>query len=324
MYPIDLSSIASSASDIKNLAKESEISSQTNFHFESFVNDNHNYVIAAVDGSNHNIKGNNCVFSTMRAGYLLYQYGKEIKSSIDPIKAEFMVNDDVKDIGFQYKHEYYFHSITGEIPSGQVEYDKVVERIRTLLEWDKVKYLIQTLHKGDIIIFDGSLISGEISTSHEFFSQLTDIAKSKGISLVGLSKDTSLSMGGIPIPLVLQKASRTQCPEQNWFVSIEDTHFVRFITQKEHIFRVDAVLPPGLEMKTLLSRIGAYCYDSISLGYPYPMQLIHNSVLIKENQRNYCFNLFKQQCRENQVSESTFNQLFSIYHQQLDKIAKGR
>lgn len=309
---------------MRKLVNDSQSYSQNDFSFESFEIENHPYTIAAIDGSHHNIKGMSFVFSTLRAGYLLYQNGNLIKSAIDPIKIEFIMNNDVNPVGFRYKHEYYFHNITGEIPTGKLEYEKVTERIRTLLEWEKVKFLIQTLKKDDIIIFDGSLISGEISTSHEFVRQLSQIAQDKGIALVGLSKDTSLSMETAPVPIVLQKAAKKHHPNRNWFVSYNDTYFVRFSKQKDLIFRMDTVTPPDLDMKTLLSRIGAYCYDPATPGYPYPMQKIHDSVRISELERDYCFGLFKKECQKSDLPNETVHQLFSIYHNQLDKISFGR
>lgn len=324
MYKIDLESMQNALSDVSRLVTDSRDFSRAEFEFKSFEAANHPYTIAAIDGSNHNIKGMNFVFSTLRAGYILYQNGKEIKSAIDPIKIEFIMNNEVERLGFRYKHEYYFHNITGEIPSGQVEFDKVTERIRTLMEWEKVKHLVQTLQRNDIIVFDGSLISGEISTSHEFVHQLYKIAQDKGISLVGLSKDTSLSIESAPIPLVIRKAAEEKHPNKNWFTSYRDTYFVRFSKTKDLIFRMDAVLPPELDMETLISRLGACCYDPATLGYPYPMQKIHDAVRISELERNYCFDLFKRECQKSNLPQETLNQIFTIYHNQLDKISYGR
>jgi len=324
MYNIDIDSIQQALTDIKQLVTDSDTQSEAHFSFQSFQNANHSHTIAAIDGSHHNIKGMSFLFSTLRAGYLLYQNGKCIKNAIDPIKIEFILNNDVKHMGFRAKHERYFYQVTGESSSGNLEFDKVTERIRTLLEWDKVKYLIQTLNRDDIIIFDGSLISGEISTSHEFVRQLSEMAQSKGITLVGLSKDTSLSIETAPIPLVLQKAAAKQRPNQNWFTTYQDTHFVRFSKQRDLIFRVDAVLPPDLTLETVLSRIGAYCYDPATPGYPYPMQKIHDSVRISELERNYCYDVFKKECQKLHLPKHTLQQIFSIYHNQLDKISLGR
>lgn len=309
---------------MKRLVNDTNEHSQESFTFQAFMATNHNHTIAAIDGSHNNIKGMNFIFSALRAGYLLYQDGKLVKKAVDPIKVEFIMNNDVYPVGFLHKHEQYYHQITGDIPTGKLEWEKVTERIRTLLEWDKVKYLVQTLHKGDIIIFDGSLISGEISTSHEFVNQLKRLAQDKGISLVGLSKDTSLSIGTSPLPILLKKAAESQHPNQNWFTAYKDTYFVRFSKQKELIFRVDAVLPKDVEMETILGQIGAYCYDPATPGYPFPMQKIHDGVRISEMERDYCFELFQKECYKSDLPKDTVQQIFTIYHDQLDKISYGR
>lgn len=331
MFNIDPKSMSKALEGVKKVVYDNERNSKHDFKFESFKVKNHPFTLAAIDGSNHNIRGTNFVFSTLRTGYHLFQKGLLFESNIEPIKIEFIMNNEDPDVGYEYIHEWYYHQITGEIPNGRLDFDKVTERIRTLMEWEKVAFLIEKLTKNDIIIFDGSLISGEISTSHEFFSSLVAKAKEKGIALVGLSKDTSLSIDSASLPSVLNESSKIHHPDKNWFVeyegdgeNVDSVYFVKFSKLKDLIFRIDAIVPDHLELIDIVSWVGSYCYDKTLFGYPFPMQKIHDSVRISEAERDYAFGLFKQECLRSGVSPDTFEKMFSIYHNKLDIKSIGR
>lgn len=324
VFNVDHSSLEQAFKSAQKVVQDNEKNSQQDFLFHSFQVENHPHVLAAIDGSNHNIRGTNFVFSTLRTGFHLFEKGKCVSSKIEPIIVEFVMNNEDKDVGYGYIHERYYHRITGEIPSGKLDFDKVTERIRTLLEWEKVSLLIEELDKGDIIIFDGSLISGEISTSHEFYDGLEARAMEKGIALVGLSKDTSLSIDAASLPSVLHDSSKLHHPNKNWLVSYEDTHFVKFSKFKDLIFRIDAIVPEHLTLVDIVSWVGSYCFDQMLFGYPYPMQKIHDSVRISEAERDHAFGLFKQTCIRGGIHPHTFDKMFSIYHDKLDIKSFGR
>lgn len=324
MISIDQQSLVGAIDDMKKLIKDSQTSSEIDFGFTSFKAKNHDYKIAAIDGSHHNINGANFILSTLRAGTLFYQRGQLIEEDIDPIKIELIMNNKAPVVGFEYKHEKYYQEIIGDIPNGNLKFDKVAERIRTLLEWKKINESIDKLDAGDIIIFDGSLISGEISTSHTYVNELFDRTKEKGIAVVGLSKDTSLSIESAPLPVALSASSAKHHPNQNWFVEYEGNYFVNFSTKSEQIFRVDAVFGDNTTIEEILVKIGAYCFDPAIFGYPYPMQKIHDAVRISEMDVKYCEEIFKSSCQKAGVHPDVVNQLFSIYHDQLDIISHGR
>lgn len=326
MYEINRDSLAHSVKSIKKVFSDNKKHSKTDFKFIPFTVENHPGTLAAIDGSNNSIKGINFVLAVIRTGHLLYKDGKEIEKNIDPLTLEFIMNNQDLEVGFEYIHERYYHSITGEIPRGILAFDKVVERIRTLLEWKKVSDLIDRLTKDDIIIFDGSLISGEISTSHEYFESLTSRAKKKGIILVGLSKDTSLSIDSSSVRDVLSASSKLHLPDSNWFVNYEEqgVFFVRFSHARDIIYRIDAVVPDHLTMEKVVSWVGSYAFSNFSFGYPYPMQRIHESVLIKEAQKDFAFGEFKSMALKNGVSHEEFNKMFDIYHDRMDILSLGR
>jgi hypothetical protein len=311
--------------DIEKVVLDGGKHAQEAYPFESFKARNADYKLAVIDGSNHSIRGMNFTFAALRTGYHIYHGGEKIDESVDPITVELLANHNDPDIGFEKKFETYYKRVVGEKPVGYPEFDKTPERIRTLCEWQKLIELIDRLDAGDVIVFDGTLISGVLTTTHAFFNGLADRARAKGITLVGLSKDTSLSIGTAPVPIVLLESSNLHYPNKNWFVEFRPgTYFVRFTRQNQLVFRLDVVLSGEETIDTLLSKIGAYCFDQTTLGYPFPLQNIHDAVRISEMERDECFAYFKDEYRKAGLNARVFEEIFQIYHDQLDIISFGR
>lgn len=319
MPEIDIGTVQKAVSLMQQMLQESDQHSIKTYDFQPFQAKNSSSKIGAIDGSHHNIQGTHFVFSSIRSGYQIYQDGHLTEEDISRTKIEILTKSN-----FRERHEEYFYNITGDKPQGMMEFDKSAERIRTLLEWDKVKRLVEDLSDGDVIIFDGSMISGVISTNKLFFEELETKAKEKGITLAGLSKDTSLMIGNTSVPRVLSKAAERQCPDSDWFVPYEDTYFVKFKDDTDFIFRLDLVLPEKYQAIDVIEKIAAYCYDPAIQGFPFPMQTIHDAVRISEQQVHECLDYFKEQCVENSIPLHFVDELFKIYHDQLDKISYGR
>lgn len=325
MIHIDSLSMKNAIQDIEKVVLDGHKHAQERYPFESFKAKNQSFQLAVIDGSNHSIRGMNFSFTTIRTGYHIYENGQEMERKIDPIFVELLANLKDPNIGFEAKFLAYYQRIVGDNPISFPEFDKTSERIRTLCEWQKLIELIDRLGKGDVIVFDGTLISGVITTTHKFFNGIADHAREKGITLVGLSKDTSLSIDTAPVPLVLLESSALYHPEKNWFVEFRPgTYFVRFTKQADLVFRLDVVLSGEETIESLLSKIGAYCFDFATLGYPYPLQNIHDAVRISEMERDECFEVFKEEYKKAGLSPQVFEDIFQIYHDQLDTISFGR
>lgn len=360
MLNIDLSSLRKSLGTLQQMSRSKFTKSNKQIDFHSFKAKNHSYGIAAVDGSNISIGGVSFAIAALRAGSLIYRDGKIEKSqkNISPIKVEVLVNSDSKKNGYLKVYKEFYKEVIGELPGDFIDFDKAAERLRTLMEWKTISELVHTLPKGDIIIFDGSLISGSISTNKDYFDNLVTLAKDRGISLVGLSKDTSLMEDDVPVPSLLREASKVQCPNSNWYVEWEvkkaeedvvveeenddevneetskvdkvveidigQTYFVKFTRMKELIFRMDAVYPDDTNIEEVLSKIGAYCFDTATLGYPYPMQQIHDEVRISRMDKDQIFAALKTDWVKQKGNMKDFEELFFNYHDQLDIISSGR
>lgn len=335
MLTFDEVSLGNSISAIKSMTISKRVNAKKPFNFKPFEVSNHLSKVAAVDGSNHAIVGVNFVIAALRSGYLIYQDGELVEDSISKIKLETLINSNDENIGFLKLYKDYFYDLTGEIPEDYLEFDKAAERLRTIMEWKNISNLVEKMGAGDVIVFDGSFISGAISTNKLFFETLVSKAKDKGISLVGLSKDTSLSIENVPIPNILRNAAKEQLIENNWYVEIpeEETYFVKFTREVDLIFRVDVVHPDEFTLEEVLSKVGAYAFSDLMIGYPYPMQRIHDEVRISQMDKEICFEFFKHEWIKNSDPKNSeelmnviaeFDELFFNYHKQLDIISSGR
>jgi hypothetical protein len=320
---IDINTLNKATKLIKNvrddLVENPFIFGELNFH--SFKARNHKQKLASIDGSNFSLKGGSFVFSAIRSGYHIYEDGKPLESAISQIKLEILTKENYKK-----RHKEYYKNVIGDLPQGTMEYEKATERIRTILEWDKIKYLVEVLKDGDIILFDGSLISGVISTNKMFFDEICTQAKQKGIILAGLSKDTSITKNNVPITHFLNSYTKKNKILENWYVYLEkeETFFVKFRSDFDLIFRLDLVLPDDITEKDAISLIGSYCFDAGTPAYPFPLLTIHDSVRISENQFSMILEVFKKECLEKGVPQGFVNQMFEIYHQKLDVHSSGR
>lgn len=335
MFKLDMNSLKNSLNNIQEITLSKNEQSNQKFEFKPFKAKNSSSIIAAIDGSNHNIQGLNFTLTNLRTGYLLYKEGKLLKENIDSIKMEILINSNDPQIGYKQKYRQYYKELTSELPEEHIEIDKAPDRLRTLMEWGKISHLIENvLNKDDIIIFDGSLISGAISTNHLFFEELKTKANEKGISLVGLSKDSGLSINNAPISLILSKAAKKQCPKSNWYVQFDlkenenvenqETYFIKFTKRQDLIFRFDVFYPTHSNAEDIISKISAYCFDTQTLGYPYPMQKIHDSVRISDLEKEQCFFALKTEWTKEKMTGEEFDSLFFNYHKQLDIISHGR
>ncbi|MGF7535726.1 DNA double-strand break repair nuclease NurA [Bacillus mexicanus] len=322
-FYIDQNSLRRSAQFLENVRGQLKTDSETNdiYQFKTFKAKNHTNILASIDGSHHSVKGKSFVFSAINSGFQLYQSEKLILTEKSRTKIEILTKDNYKK-----RHAEYYINVTGQRPQRNLDFEKSTERIRTLLEWDKVKYLISILNKGDIILFDGSMISGVISTNKLFFENLCEQAKQKGIILAGLSKDTSLLKDNVPVPMILSAQSLKQKIDSNWYFYYEeeDTYFVKFRKHIDLIFRLDLVLPKGISEEEVIKFIGSYCFNKGNQGYPYPLQWIHDEVRISQQQFLHCLEEFKIECRKRGIPKSFVDELFTIYHDQLDVMSFGR
>jgi len=238
--------------------------------------------VAAVDGSSGIAEPFAGLYlGVVRAGYVLYS-GKREKKEISPL--------EIFQIGFHNSKEIYaekYSEIFGEKPPemSETEPKYMVQRIRTLEEYKYAFKALRDLGEGDILLIDGAL-RGDRHTPDIAIKMLSEMAQDKGVSVVGISKNSGLLSSGMPlIPMMDYEAEKKGLGR--WYARIsgrisggkEEIYVVRYDKLGESAFRTDII---SLESaKTVFGKISGYCQDIAYLGYPYPLADVHNEVIIR-------------------------------------------
>jgi hypothetical protein len=158
------------------------------------------------------------------------------------------------------------------------------ESLRRVAEFDLARRALRALREGDLLLLDGSL--DDEAEPSGLVTSLLEAARRMGVHVVAVTKDTSLTLGGVfPVTLeVEQRAVATQAPAR-FAVDVGDalgrsgpfaTYAARF-DARAPVYRVDvaSARAPDLDV---LGLVASLCGDVAYLGYPYPLARIHDRV----------------------------------------------
>jgi len=238
--------------------------------------------VAAVDGSSGIAEPMGGLYlALIRAGYVIYSDERE-KKEMSPI--------DVFQLGFHNSEEIYerkYEDIFGEKPvrMGETDPKYMVQRIRTLEEYRYAFLALEELNKGDILLVDGAL-RGDRHTPDIAIKMLSERAQDRGVSVAGISKNSGMSMSGLPLIPMIEFEAEKSGPKR-WFTRIsgrisggkEEVYAVKYNPMGESAFRTDLI---SLERAgDVFGKIAWYSNDVAYPGYPYPLADIHNEVIIR-------------------------------------------
>jgi hypothetical protein len=158
---------------------------------------------------------------------------------------------------------------------------RVLDRVRNFVERLVQKRVCDGLTDG-IILIDGALTLRTFDTPGSFLRNLACRASERGTSLVGVSKQTGLTVQGRDIRLVLEgepprpmrrrltRAIREE--KQRGSRILGDLYVCRFTAGGE-TFRVDVAPAPGQTSEDILDALAASC--RFRSGYPEPLIQAH-------------------------------------------------
>ena len=157
------------------------------------------------------------------------------------------------------------------------------ETERVLAEFDASRRALKELHPGDILLVDGSFDDEERFAPLR--ENLLEWADAGDVGVIGVSKDTSLSVGGtLPFTLELEELSTTRKVAAPWMVDVtkalsyEELGFQVFGMQfdpRSTPYRVDLA---GVDAAEAASFLLGLCNDPAYAGYPYPLARVHHRV----------------------------------------------
>ena len=240
--------------------------------------------VAAVDGSSVMVEPyGGLKIGMIRAGFVLY-HGRRLKKDISGI--------EVMRLDFRNSREIYekrYKEILDDEPPELADTDPsyMMQRLRTLEEFRYMFRALNELSEGDILLIDGAL-RGDRHTPDRGIALLSEMAQDRGVSLVGISKDSGLMHGALPLVPQVDRVAEERIGHRRWYTRVlgrtspgRETLFIaRFNPYGEHAFRTDII---SLEsVPSVLGKVAWYCSDPAYVGYPYPLADAHNEVIIRK------------------------------------------
>lgn len=161
-----------------------------------------------------------------------------------------------------------------------------LDALRTLDEMEAALDALEGLHEGDLLLVDGPL---QARTHVPLMDRVLARATERGVDVVGVCKSTSITLGRAPALVACQLAGRA-FPARTWLAALPAPPHVRaevwaarLSPAEERVFRFDlASARPAAEV---LAGIAALCGHPAYPGYPSPLAMAHNAVLLNEDAR---------------------------------------
>ncbi len=156
---------------------------------------------------------------------------------------------------------------------------------RSSCEWDRAKELVKRASSGETVMLDGSLDPITPGMRRKADSIL-EMARKKGIAMVGLSKKSDMAVKGVPlIPLLEYKYKKNEnsgacfsrLPRQS---TLFETFGAKFTGGSNFSFRVDVLSENPI---SVLASMASLCNDAGYPGYPYPLARAHNLAVISSD-----------------------------------------
>lgn len=156
-----------------------------------------------------------------------------------------------------------------------------VNLLRDWSEWVAAKAAVDRAVPGSLVLIDGDLVPDWRSPAG-YATGLFEAAAARGVTVVGVTKHSSLSRGGAPLVGQLELEAARDLGRGRWWAVVGRTkagsHWpdiqvtvAGLDPDSRYAFRVD--LPAGIEPEPALSALASVCNDAAFPGYPYPLSV---------------------------------------------------
>lgn len=283
--------------------------------------------LAAVDGSSVVIlDAGSFLIGAVRVATVLYN------SPFEPADAVVSDTDIIflsqKNHKKTYKREY-LRAYGVEPPSVPDSFGDIIQRIRSMREMRAAVELMSSLKRGDIMLMDGAL-KADIDTPDEFYKKLEQRVADSEITLLGISKKSSLSLGHLPLAAVLKKKGMELFPDEEWFCPLYESirpdhqlggiYLARMEGLSDYVFRVDAYPEdtPSVD-PTVFSLLSLYSKDPTYLGYPFPLAHVHNASIIRRSDAEALAYRIEESAVSGGIKPADWAGMFMNFHDVLDR-----
>jgi len=177
---------------------------------------------------------------------------------------------------------------------------KAASIARQFAEWAIIDLVLQNLDANDIIIRDGSLITG-VTNEAAYFENAYRKLRKKEIHLGGLVKKTTLlTTTGKNFLSVMKERGNKLVPNSSWYyypladISLPEPaemSIIKLHPRSDFVFRFERIKGHG-SMKDILSHIAENSSDYRFPGYPYGLIDADRSARVSEAERKFHKTLF--------------------------------
>lgn len=154
-----------------------------------------------------------------------------------------------------------------------------INLLRERVEWDGIERTIQEAAPGALVLVDGDL-RPDPRLPLNWVTELLADATQRGITVVGITKHTSLSRGGAPLIGQLEReASAALGPRTRWWAPIGHSIAERGVPFTVVAARLDPDAPysfrldiaEGIDPEMAIAQVACVSDDAAFPGYPYPL-----------------------------------------------------
>jgi hypothetical protein len=158
-----------------------------------------------------------------------------------------------------------------------------VNLLREWGEWSMASACVSEAGRGALVLVDGDL-QPDRRIPVAWLAELMSAASTRGVTLAGVTKHSSLALGGAPLLGVLERmAAASLGPRACWWAPVARTRsdagggpgvrvvVARLDSDARFAFRVD--LPDNGLVEPALAGLSALCDDAAFPGYPFPLSL---------------------------------------------------
>jgi hypothetical protein len=234
----------------------------------------------AVDGSHIVLAGSgDRLLAAFRAGSVGVEKGHPLRPRV-PSPEIVLLDRDARDVVARRLEE------DGSSAQGIPKLDAkgALDTLRTLEEARAALAALDDLDEGDILLVDGAL---QVRSHMPLLARVLARAAERGIDVVGVCKSTSLTIGVAPALVACQLAGRT-LGAKTWWVPLATPPYIRgacfaarLSAAEERVFRFDVASGDP----AVLQRLAGLCGHPAYPGYPSPLAMAHNAVLLNDDSR---------------------------------------
>ncbi|HZD73469.1 MAG TPA: DNA double-strand break repair nuclease NurA [Actinomycetota bacterium] len=252
---------------------------------------------AAIDGGSAClVNGRSFWVIAYRAGTIWHRDRVTVHEDAEPLTIEALTQTDAKG---RYAQALRAAGVIRERELADL--GGVVDVLRELAEWRRVREAIERAVPGDLVLVDGSLHPGAFLPA-SLVVPIHELALRRCVDLVGVTKASKLRWGRYA-PLVLRVRRRAEVevgPDARWYLRVtrdpdelppaadpetgeaappwrSEVYVARLASCGAYAFRVDAVRGRR-EPDELFAVLAGLSDDPAFLGYPYPLARVHQVV----------------------------------------------